>query len=243
VLLLAAALLAALLLSAPARAQDAVPTVGGGSFNAAPLLEPGVTYRDSLLRGEYLYYALPVQSGQRLHVRVRIPDVDAGTWERGQDAFSINLHTPQREAVGTPVAEDIAGIGNTGPTDVTDARAGDRLRWEFYGPRAEPFLATAQDENAYAGPGTWYVSLHSVRANDDERVAELPVELTLDVDGEPVAEEPDPTPSPTPTPAPAATTAPADGDGGDAPRPLALLGVGVAGVAAGLVAGRSLGRR
>lgn len=242
---LARALLLALLLAAPARAQDAVPTVGGGSFNAAPLLEPGVTYRDSLLRGEYLYYALGVESGQRLHVRVRIPDVDAATWQRGQDAFSINLHTPQREAVGTPVAEDVAGTGNTGPTDVTDANAGDRLRWEFYGPRAEPFLATAEDENAYAGPGIWYVSLHSVRSGDDDRVAELPVELRLDVDGDPVAEAPDPTPSPTPTATPAATPAPADdgGGGGNGPSPLALLGVGVAGVGAGLVAGRSLGRR
>jgi hypothetical protein len=237
---LVGALLAALLLSAPAIAQDAVPTVGGGSFNAAPLLEPGVTYRDSLLLGEYLYYALPVESGQRLHVQVRVPGVDAETWERGQDAFSINLHTPQREPVGTPVAEDVAGIGNTGPSDVTGARAADRLRWEFYGPRAEPFVATAEDENAYAGPGTWYVSLHSVRANDDDRVAELPIELTLDVDGAPVDEEPDPTP--TPTPAPAATPVPEDA-GDDGPSPLALLGVAVAGIAVGLVAGRSLGRR
>ena len=32
--------------------------MGGGSFNAAPLLEPG-RYRDTLLPGEYLYYACP----------------------------------------------------------------------------------------------------------------------------------------------------------------------------------------
>jgi hypothetical protein len=167
--------------------------------------------------------------------------VDEETWERGQDAFSINLHTPQRELVGTPVAEDVAGTGNTGPPDVTDANAGERLRWEFFGPRAEPFLASAEDANQYAGPGTWYVSLHSVRSNDRDTVAELPIELTLDVDGEPVAEEPDPTP--TPTPAPAATPVPEDEGGGDGPSPLALLGVGAAGLAVGLVAGRSLGRR
>jgi hypothetical protein len=237
----AAALLATLALATPARAQDAVPAVGGGSFNGAPALEPGVTYRDSLLLGEYLYYALPVAPGQRLHVRVRVPGVDEETWERGQDAFSINLHTPQRELVGTPVAEDVAGTGNTGPPDVTDDNAGERLRWEFFGPRAEPFLASAQDPNEYAGPGTWYVSLHSVRSNDRETVAELPIELTLDVDGEPVAEEPDPTPTPTPTPTPAATPVPADED--DGPSPLALLGVAAAGLAVGLVAGRSLGRR
>jgi hypothetical protein len=237
---LVCALVATLVLTTPARAQDAVPAVGGGSFNAAPQLEPGVTYRDSLLLGEYLYYALPVEIGQRLHVQVRVPDVDEETWERGQDAFSINLHTPQRELVGSPVAEDVAGIGNTGPPDVTDANAGERLRWDFFGPRAEPFLASAEDDNQYAGPGTWYVSLHAVRSNDRDSVAELPVELTLDVDGEPVPEEPDPTPTPTPTPV--ATPAPED-DGGGGTSPLALLALGAAGLAVGLVAGRSLGRR
>ena len=90
---LVCALVAALVLATPARAQDAVPAVGGGSFNAAPQLEPGVTYRDSLLLGEYLYYALPVEIGQRLHVQVRIPDVDEETWERGQDAFIASTST------------------------------------------------------------------------------------------------------------------------------------------------------
>jgi Ca-activated chloride channel homolog len=235
------AVLAALAIAAPAQAQDAVPAVGGGSFNAAPLLEPGVTYRDSLLLGEYLYYAIPVDSGQRLHVRVRIPDVDKEAWERGQDAFAINVHTPQREQLTTPVEEDVAGIGNTGPPDLTDANVDARLRWDFFGPRAEPFAAAAEDANDYGGPGTWYVSLHSVRANDRDTVAELPVELTLDVDGEAVPEDPDPTPTPTRTPAPEATPAPQDD--GDGPGPGALLGVGAAGLAVGLVAGRAIRRR
>ncbi len=237
----ALAVLAALALAAPARAQDAVPAVGGGAFNAAPLLEPGVTYRDTLLLGEYLYYAVALESGQRLHVQVRVPEVDEATWERSQDAFAINLHTPQREQLNTPVEEDVAGIGNTAPTGVTDANVEERLRWDFFGPRAEPFQAAAEDANEYAGPGTWYVSLTSVRANDRDTVAELPVELTLHADGEPVADEPDPTPPPTPTPA--ATPVPEDEGGGDGPSPLALLGVGAAGLAVGLVAGRSLGRR
>jgi len=239
---LALAVLAALALAAPARAQDAVPAVGGGSFNAAPLLEPGVTYRDTLLLGEYLYYAVPLESGQRLHVQVRVPGVDKATWERSQDAFAINLHTPQREQLDTPVVEDVAGNGSTGPAGVTDANVDELLRWDFFGPVTEPFQAAAEDANEYAGAGTWYVSLTSVRANDRDTVAELPVELTLDADGEPVPEEPDPTPEPTATPTPAATPAPdAGGDGG--PSPGALLGAGVAGLAVGLVASRALRRR
>ena len=179
--------------------------VGGGSFNAAPLLEPGVTYRDTLLLGEYNYYAFPVGPGQRLHVDVRVPDVELATWERGQDAFAVNLHTPQREQVSTPVDEDIAGNGNSNQAGVTAANIDEQLHWEFYGPRTEPFLDAAEDLTAYQGPGIWYVSLHSVRANDRTTVAELPVEVTLDVEGETVREEPDPTPTPSATPA-------ADGD-------------------------------
>ena len=212
--------------------------VGGGSFNAAPLLEPG-TYRDTVLSGEYLYYAMALQPGQRLHVRARILDMDAGTWDRATAAFSINLHTPQRELVGSPVDEDVAGNGNTDPGSVTDANIREQLRWDFYGPRAESF-ADASGDSAYAGPGTWYVSLHPVRVGDRPKV-ELPVELELDVDGEPVDEEPDPRPTPSATAAPEVT--PAGDDGGDGPAPLAILGVGVAGVAVGLVAGAALGGR
>jgi Ca-activated chloride channel family protein len=237
------ALAVALVLAAPARAQDPVPAVGGGSFNAAPVLEPGVTYRDTLLLGEYLFYALPLEAGQRLHVQVRVPGVDAATWERSQDAFSINLHTPQREPVDTPVAEDVAGNSNTAPAGVTEANVDELLRWDFFGPRAEPFQAAAADLNEYHGPGTWYVSLTAVRANDRDTVAELPIELTLDADGEAVAEAPDPTPTPSATPSPEATPAPRDDADGDGPSPAALLGVGAAGLAVGLVAGRALRRR
>ena len=238
-----AAALAALFVAAPARAQsEATPVVGGGSFNAAPLLEPGVTYRDTLLLGEYNYYAFPVGPGQRLHVDVRVPDVELATWERGQDAFAVNLHTPQREQVSTPVDEDIAGNGNSNQAGVTAANIDEQLHWEFYGPRTEPFLAAAEDLTAYQGPGIWYVSLHSVKANDRVEVAELPVQVTLDAEGEAVPEEPDPTPTPSATPAPEATPDDGGSDDGGA-SPLAVLALGALGLGAGLVAGRALARR
>jgi hypothetical protein len=232
----AAVALAGALLAAPrpARAEALPdPVVGGGSFNAAPLLDPG-TYRDTLLLGEYLYYAMPLEAGQRLRVGVRVPGVDEETWELAQDAFSINLHTPQRELVGSPVAEDVLGNGNVDPPGVTAANIGERLRWSFYGPRAEPFAA-AVEESVYEGPGTWYVSLHSVRVDRRPKV-ELPVELSIAVDGEPVAEEPDPRPEPERTPAREAAR-------DDGRSPLLLLAVGVVAAAVGVGAGASLGRR
>ena len=228
---------AVLLAAAPARAQaGAAPVVGGGSFNAAPLLEPG-TYRDTVLTGEYLYYGIALQAGQRVHVRARILDMDAETWDRATAAFSINLHTPQREPVSSPVDEDVAGNGNTDPGGITDATIGERLRWDFYGPRARPFT-TAAGGSGYDGPGTWYVSLHPVRVGARAKV-ELPVELQVEVDGEPVEEEPDPRPQPPPAPTPAAIPE----DGGDGPSPLAAVGLGALGLVAGLGAGTALGRR
>jgi Ca-activated chloride channel family protein len=234
------AALAALVLAAPAPAQPAPdraqPVVGGGSFNAAPLLEPG-TYRDTVLTGEYLYYAIALEAGQRLHVRARILDMDAETWDRATAAFSINLHTPQREPVSSPVDEDVAGNRNTDRGSVTDANIDERLRWDFFGPRAQPFAA-ASDGTDYQGPGTWYVSLHPVRVGQRAKV-ELPVELSLDVDGAAVEEEPDPTPEPSPTPA----AEPASEEDGGGPSPLAALGAGALGLAVGLGAGTALGRR
>jgi hypothetical protein len=244
-----ALLLGALALATPARAQEGsepVPVAGGGSFNGAPLLEPGVTYRDTLLLGEYLYYAFELQSGQRLHVRVRVPDVALETWQRAQDAFAINLHTPQREQLSTPVDEDVAGNGNSDQAGVTAANIDEQLVWEFFGPRTEPFLAAAEDLNEYRGPGTWYVSLHSVRSNEREEFAELPVEITLAAEGDAVPEEPDPTPTPTPSATPAPEATPGDDDGGDGgggPSPLAVLALGALGLGVGLVAGRALARR
>jgi hypothetical protein len=221
----------------PARAQSgASPVVGGGSFNAAPLLEPG-TYRDTVLSGEYLYYAIPLEAGQRLHVRARILDMDAETWDRATAAFSINLHTPQREPVSSPVDEDVAGNGNSDPGSITDANIGERLRWDFYGPRARPFTAASRGSD-YDGPGTWYVSLHPVRVGKQPKI-ELPVELQLEVDGDSVEEEPDPRPEPSPTPAATAT----GGGDDDAPGALAALGVGALGLVAGAGAGTALARR
>jgi hypothetical protein len=232
---------AALLAGAPpAAAQDEPePVIGGGSFNAAPLLEPGA-YRDTVLTGEYLYYAIAVQPGQRIHVRARVVDIDADSYDRATALFSINLHTPQREAVSPVVDEDVAGNGNTDAGIVVRGGAGiGDLRWDFYGPPAKPF-SEATDGSVYEGPGTWYVSLHPV-APDEPVTVEIPVELELTVDGAPVPEEADPQPTPSATPTPAAT--PEAEDGGDDAGPGALLGVGAVGLAAGLVMGRFLRRR
>jgi hypothetical protein len=62
VLVLAVALASAVP-AAPAAAQT--PIAGGGSFNDAPVLEPG-SYADTLRGGEQLFYGVQLEPGQRV---------------------------------------------------------------------------------------------------------------------------------------------------------------------------------
>ena len=64
-----AAALAVLIAAAPAGAQT--PIAGGGSFNDAPVLEPGA-YADTLRGGEQLFYAVEPEAGQRVAATVEI---------------------------------------------------------------------------------------------------------------------------------------------------------------------------
>ena len=75
-----------------ARSLNATPVVGGGSFNAAPILEPG-RYRDTILPAEYLYYG----------VRVR------------RRASAPGMSTVDDRALATPIWGDLGVQFNRGP--------------------------------------------------------------------------------------------------------------------------------
>jgi hypothetical protein len=62
-LLLSVALAAAMGLTAAAAAAAQTPIAGGGSFNDAPVLEPG-SYADTLRGGEQLFYGVKLEPGQ-----------------------------------------------------------------------------------------------------------------------------------------------------------------------------------
>ena len=239
-----ACVLLLLLGAAPAGAQDPAarsPAIGGASFNAAPLLEPG-RYRDTILPDEFLYYGVALQVGQRMHVRARIASSDADAWREAAGGFAINLFTPLRQRLTDPVEEDVLGNGNDDVGFVSEDNMAARLRWDFYGPTALP-LVEALEETDYVGPGTWYLSFNLFNLlGTGERVAEFPVEFDIEVDGTAQTEPPDPTPEPTPTPTPGGDDEPAGDDGGGPPLG-AVAALGAVGVAAGLVLGGMLGRR
>jgi Ca-activated chloride channel family protein len=210
----------------------ATPVVGGGSFNAAPLIEPG-RYRDTLLPGERLHYGIELQAGQSLRVAgeldVRQGEIDFDT----AVGFSIGIATPLRENEVTDLVDrDVTGNTSVS-TNLTD-------RIEFV---STPVLAASGARGSsgnYRGPGTWYVSLYLSSQEEEPARVELPVDFEVEVMGEPQPDaEPEPTPA-EPTPSPEREQEGSDGGG---PSAGALLGTGVGGLLAGLAGGALLGRR
>lgn len=206
---LALAVVLALALAAPAAAQDPQPVVGGGSFNTAQTLEPG-TYRDTLLTREFLYYAVDLRPGQRLHVTVRT-DTDDATFRDTTDVININAFGPLRNQLVSSKASI------TEPGEVAELTTEPAGQYEV-----------ADGGTPQPGPGRYHVAFFSdwLRAGEPPK-AEVPIVFTIEVLGQGGATAtPTPSPSPTPTPVPEAAD-----EGGTS---IALLaGAAVAGLLVG----------
>jgi hypothetical protein len=223
--LLAAVLLALVPAAARAQGSDRRPAIGGGSYNDAPLLEPG-RYRDTLRPGERVFYAFDVKAGQRLHVSAVAPG-DGGLLPA--DVLAVGVETPLREVELDPAAEDLTGRG----TFVT--RTDTPIEY-----RTAPAATSAASEGGdeYRGPGTYFVSLDLQTSNPDPLPIEQEVEFDVAVEGAPQAE-----PTPQRTPAPTATPTPvAEERGGDWAAGLVIAGLAGLLVGLALAAARRLGR-
>jgi hypothetical protein len=222
----------ALALPAPAFAQgDYTPTVGSGSFNAAPILQPG-RYRDTVLPEEYLYYGIRVQPGQRLHVVAR-SEIDDDAFSRLSLSFiAVNVAAPDRRAL-------LSGIeGDSSFTSESDAPA------DFTTPAATTVAGEESEggSTAYDGPGVYFLSFYPAFAGSGALPkAEIPFHFEVSLEGTPQP-EPSATAIATATPRPTATPAPAAKAGGGA-TPVLAAGFGAGGLLAGILAGRALRRR
>ena len=105
-----------------AHAQDeGTPIVGGGSFNTAPLLEPG-RYADTVAAGETVYWKVALQKGQVLKARAVVDvseietDYSASDYQPGLDHldYRMDIFSPMREQLSN---ENDAGVqqGHDGP--------------------------------------------------------------------------------------------------------------------------------
>jgi hypothetical protein len=80
------------LTAAPAAAQT--PIAGGGSFNDAPVLEPG-SYADTLRGGEQLFYGVELQPGQRVSATATVAGRSTTSY-----FMDLKLYSPLREEIG-----------------------------------------------------------------------------------------------------------------------------------------------
>ena len=215
-------------LAPTARAQDAgTPVVGGGSFNSAPVLEPG-TYRDTILPTEYLYYGFRLAAGQRLDVTVTLPDIEPeSVRSMGVIWLAGNIHTPTRTETDVFASRDDAiGFAGTGPNETLSVSSDD------VSPEQDN-----SDRGAWRGAGVYYLALHAVvgQGTTDPVRAEIPLTFRAEVVGEAQANT---TPTPTPTPTSTATPAAAPAEPDDSGPPAALAAVaGVGGILIGVIAG------
>ncbi len=228
------ALAVAFLLALPGAAfaqDDYTPIVGAGSFNAAPILEPG-RYRDTVLPEEYLYYAVRVQPGQSLHVTAN-SELDEDAWQDLTVAFvKVNVAAPDRKEIDSDIDGDQSFTSAGGdPADFT----------------TQPATTVAgedETEVAWTGPGVYFLSFYPAYVGDgDPPKAEIPFHFEIALEGT-AQTEPSATPVATPTPKPKATATPtpASDDGGGT-SPAMAAGFGVVGLALGALAGFALRRR
>jgi hypothetical protein len=218
-----------LVLAAPAAAaDDYTPVVGSGSFNAAPILQPG-RYRDTALPEEYLYYAIEVKPGQSIHVTAN-SELDTDAWSDLNVAFvKVNVAAPDRKEIDSDIDGDqsFTSAGDN-PADFT----------------TQPATTVADEdatEIAWTGPGVYFISFYpAFVGSGDPPKAEIPFHFELTLEGQ-AQTEPSATPVATATPKPKATATPAPGDDGTSPAMAA--GFGVAGLAVGVAAGFVLRRR
>lgn len=216
---LLAALFALALFATPAGAASRTPAVGGGSFNDAPVIAPGA-YRDSVLPGELLFYAVKVQPGQTLQVGAAIEDLDEELWKlSGLNAFRIEVFSPLRDR------DQSNDAFQSSPRDPAPSLT--------VGPAST--IAGSVGKSLYRGPGTWYVAVNPEPGASTEKV-ELPITLDVDVTGTPQPEPATARPAAPKAPAASAPAAASSEDDDGGPSPIVYALVAVAGLLAGAAA-------
>lgn len=206
------------------------PVVGGGSYNDAPLLDPG-SYSDTVLPGERLFYGFKLQAGQRLHVTARLRGISDKAFKDVADVWAVGIETPLREVeIQDLVDRDVTGNGTLTGSGTA--------RIEYVSKPALTASAAREEDQTYRGPGTWFVNVYVATTKTDPVRRELPVDLDVAVEGAPQQD-----PNPEPTPGKAKAPKAAESSSGDGPSLGAVLGLGVLGLAVGLVGGVALGRR
>ncbi|MFF3567691.1 VWA domain-containing protein [Nocardia jiangxiensis] len=151
------------------------PVSGGGSFNAATILNGSGSYTDTVQRGEFVFYRVELDWGQGLAYRVNF--LDSG--RHGLDGVSnitSTLYTPVREKID----HDFGSFDGDPDSLPTVHPAFATLPVRYRNRDARP---TAGKEQSLAG---WYYIAVSVGPSRTEGVGgPVPIRLDLTVAGQP----------------------------------------------------------
>jgi hypothetical protein len=227
----------ALAIAGPAQAQGTVgtPVVGGGSFNTAPVLEPG-TFRDTILPAEYLYYGFKLEAGQQLHIKAETDIDHSEVNAMGVLYVSLNIHTPTRVTdVNSSQPGDNKSALQTGGDDYQLAISSDVVRPD----------QDVGSTGTWPGAGVYYLAVHTAYTGDHfpPPRSEIPFTFTATIDGQAQPSATD-TPTLTPTAAATRTATPSARDRDEDGPPAALAaGFGVGGILLGVIAGIARRRR
>ena len=237
-------------------AGSGTPVVGGGSFEDAPELEPGTTYRDTLRPREQLIYKVPVSWGQspRLTARLETDRTAASL----QGVQGLNVRAGTYNPLGAKLTESYSSANGvrgsgfySGDEPLTVTAANPPVRWRN-------LESTDINLRRSSVAGHYYFTLEMGGDTDraDERF-QAPVRLVVVLDGQ---EEKGPdfageveggaSPSATASPSPEAAANPKDSRAEDSAASgfavptwaLAVAG-GVLVLVLALVGGFVLGRR
>jgi Ca-activated chloride channel family protein len=193
---------------------EGIAVAGGSSISSATILESG-QFTDTISPGEELYYAVELAEGQAVGASAAaVGEIDfLGT-------LSLTLTSPDDQFL----ADDAAVAGGEGLQSIA-------VRSETIGP-------AATNPDMQVG-GTYYLRL--VLEDQGGETGEFPIELVVDVTGEPI--EPSPTEDPPPTDEGPEQAAPDNDDTSSSNTVMLTVGgiaFGLLGAALGALAGRKV---
>jgi Ca-activated chloride channel family protein len=144
-------------------ASEGKPVSGGSSFRDAPKLESGL-YKDTILTGEELWYAVDLQAGQELVMKATLARMSDGG---GGGLFEIQLVKPNLEDLccggdfrgfEVNISERVVSVGVQSGT-----------------------VGSEESRGAAKQPGTYYAR---ITWDSDVAPVEAPLELSVEITGD-----------------------------------------------------------
>lgn len=150
------------------------PVTGGGSFASAGLLGGSGTFTDTIRSGESLFYRVQLDWGQRIAYTVHFRETSSS----GTGSASV------RSELLSPAREEIKGTDDSGSysADSGDSTAGETLTPVAYRNRESDDDAVSPLRLA----GSYYL-LVQMSDEDGLRNLDIPVEIAVEVQGQPQA--------------------------------------------------------